>query len=117
MPLSRRQQAVLPFLLRGDSLPTVATNAGVSLRTLKTYLSDPEFGEALNQLIRSRIETALHDGAGSLAELSSESIDAMAAVLKDATVPVTEKAKIAFQIWDRFANVAELLRVVGDAKN
>ena len=115
--LSRRQQAVLPFLLRGDALPTVAQNAGVSLRTLKTYLSTPEFAEALNQLIRTRIETALHDGAGSLAELSSESIDAMAAALKNPSVPVTEKAKIAFQIWDRFANVAELLRVVGDAKN
>ena len=57
-PLTPRQQAVLPVLALSPSIAQAARDTGVSERTIRRWLDDPDFQEQLSQLHEASYDVA-----------------------------------------------------------
>jgi len=94
--LSLRQQNALTILLRASSLRDAATRAGISERTVRYWLHQEAFKEALREIRKSLTSQVAHRLAG----VQSELLEMALQMIRDQTVAPATRLRAILELLD-----------------
>lgn len=64
MPLTRRQQAAIPFLVTGATVEAASRESGIPAITIRRWLRNPEFQDLVDAALKQRLRDAINSASG-----------------------------------------------------
>jgi transposase-like protein len=102
--LTRRQQAGIAALLACPTLEAAARSIGVSARTLRRWLREPDFKAAYEHAQREAFTLAI----GRLQSIATAAVDALDGLIRDGETPAAVRASAARGILELVMKAVEL---------
>jgi hypothetical protein len=107
---SVRRQRAIESLLAGMPLSATAASAGISVRTLRRWRSDPQFVAEL----RASRDECFADASAALTSLSKKAVSQMQRILDDENASDSLRLRAAIEVLDaatRISNVDVVTRI------
>jgi uncharacterized protein YjiS (DUF1127 family) len=112
--LTRRQKTVLPYLMTGKSIESVARTSGVPAQTIRRWLSDQEFVAVLDELLAEQVSDACKQLGIGLSNLVPEAIKSIEKILKNKRGDPEVRLRAANTVCEKLLRMLQFQKAIRD---